>query len=159
MVVFYAILGAPCKGYGERESLFRAHFARLPKVLVFCGTFVCTSKWYVERETSLASLEREGVAFSGLALLASQKWWFSVALLGAPVRGMQRGKLLLLCSRERGSLFRARFAHLSKVLVFCGTFGCTSKGYVERKTYLASLKRERAVFQGSLCLPLKSAGI
>ena len=97
----------------ERELLFRAHFARLSKVVVFCGTFGCTSKGYVVRETSLALLETEGVAFqgslclpnksggfllhfarergrrfSGLALLASQKWWFSVALLGAPVRGV-----------------------------------------------------------------------
>ena len=43
------------------------------------GTFVCTSKGYVERETSLASLER-----------------------------------------ERESLYRARYARLSKVVVFCG---------------------------------------
>ena len=75
-------------------------------------------------------------------MLASQKWWFSLALLGAPARGMQRGKLLLLSSRKRESLYRAHFAHLSKVVVFCGTFGCTSKGYVERETSLALLKRE-----------------
>ena len=55
---------------------FRASFARLSKVMVFCGTFGCTGKGYVERETSLASLEREGGTYSGLALLASQKWWF-----------------------------------------------------------------------------------
>mgnify|MGYP007051346121 CR=1 len=42
----------------------------------FCGKSWCTSKGYLERETSLASLEREGDAFSGLALLACQKWWF-----------------------------------------------------------------------------------
>ena len=66
-------------------------------------------------------------------MLASQKWWFSLALLGAPARGMQRGKLLLLSSRKRESLYRAHFAHLSKVVVFCGTFGCTCKGYGERE--------------------------
>ena len=60
---------------------------------------------------------------------------------------------------ERGALFRACFACLSKVLVFCGIWRCTSKGYVERETSLASLKREReSLFQGLLCLPLKSAG-
>ncbi len=37
------------------------------------------------RETSLASLEREFSA--GLAMLASQKWWFSVAIFNAPVGG------------------------------------------------------------------------
>ena len=100
----------------ERESLFRARYACLSKVVVFCGNFV------------------------------------------APVRGMKRGKLLLLRSREGESLFRARYARLSKVVVFCGTFGCTSKGYEERETSLASLEREGALFQGSLCSPLKSGG-
>ena len=42
----------------------------------FCGTFECTGKGYVERVTFLASLEREGGTYSGLALLASQNWWF-----------------------------------------------------------------------------------
>ena len=73
-----------------RESLFRACFARLSKVVVFCGTFGCTSKGYVVRES-----------FSGLALLASQKWWFSVALLGAPVKGnVVRETSLALLERE-----------------------------------------------------------
>ena len=40
--------------------LFRACFACLSKVVVFCGTFECTGKGYVERETSLALLEKEG---------------------------------------------------------------------------------------------------
>ena len=35
--------------------------------------------------------------FSGLALLASQKSWFLVAKMCAPVRGMERGKLLSTC--------------------------------------------------------------
>ena len=51
-------------------------------------------------------------------MLTSQKGCFSVALLGAPVRGMQRGKLLLLHLEEKELLFRARYAHLSKVEVF-----------------------------------------
>ena len=83
----------------------------------FFGKNVCTSKGYGERKTSLASLEKEGGTFSGLALLASQKWWFLVAKSVAPVRGMERGKFLSLHLRERGALF-----------------------------------------QGSLCLPLKSGG-
>ena len=44
------------------------------------------------------------------------------------------------------------------MVVFCGTFGCISKGYVERETSLTSLEREEVAFQGSLCLPLKSGG-
>ena len=57
-------------------------------MVVFCGNFECTSKGYVVREISLASLKR-----------------------------------------ERESLFRARYAHLSKVVVFCGNFE-GSKGLV-----------------------------
>ena len=86
MLVFVAILGAPVRGMErgkllslcsrERESLFQGSLCSPFKSGGFCGNFGCTSKGYVERETSLASLEREGVAFSGLALLASQKWWF-----------------------------------------------------------------------------------
>ena len=98
-------------------------------------------------------------------MLASQKWWFSLAILWqlcgnfvAPVRGMKREKLLSLRSRERESLFRARYARLSKVVVFCGTFVCTSKGYIERETSLTSLKKKGVAFQGSLCSPLKSGG-
>ena len=72
----------------ERESLLWDRFACVSKVLVFCGNFECTSKGYVERESSLASLEREGFPFSGIALLVSQKCWFSVAILNASVRGM-----------------------------------------------------------------------
>ena len=154
MVVFCGTFVCTGKGYVERETslaslereeaLFRARFTCLSKVVVFCGTFVCTGKGYVERGTFLVSLKREGGTFqdfvylplksggflwhfcvhrlgvcregnfscfarerergyfSGLALLASQKWWFSVALLCAPVRGMVRGKLLSLHSRERG---------------------------------------------------------
>ena len=71
---------------------------------------------------------------------------------------MKRGKLLSLRSRERESLFRDHYARLSKVVVFCGTFGCTSKGYAERETSLALLKREGVNLQGLLCLPLKSGG-
>ena len=70
-----------------RPIYYDKSFAHLSKVVVFCGTFGCTSKGYVERETSLGSLEKEGVT-SWLALLASHKWWFSVAILNAPVRGM-----------------------------------------------------------------------
>ena len=81
-----------------------------------------------------------------------------MALLCAPVRGIQRGKLLSLRLRERESLFRACYARLSKVVVFCGTFVCTSKGYIERETSPTPLKKEGVTFQGSLCSPLKSGG-
>ena len=35
-----------------------------------------------------SSRKREGNNILGLSMLASQKWWFSVAILYAPVRGM-----------------------------------------------------------------------
>ena len=57
-------------------------------MVVFCGTVECIGKGDVERETSLASLEKEEGTYLVLTFLASQKWWFSVALLNAPVRGM-----------------------------------------------------------------------
>ena len=68
---------------------FRARFARLSKVAVFGCKKSGTSRGYGVREISLATLEREGGPFSGLALLASQKWWFLVAKVFAPVRGME----------------------------------------------------------------------
>ena len=86
-------------------------------MVVFGCKISGTSKGYGEREISLATLKSERGTFSGLALLASQKWWFLVAKSVAPVRGMERGKFLLLRLREMGALF-----------------------------------------QGSLCLPLKSGG-
>merc|ERR1711911_388686 len=90
----------------ERRHFFRARFACLSKVVVFGCKSIGTSKGYGERETSLATLEREGGTFSGFAMLASQKWWFLVAKVLAPVRGKERGKLLSLRSRERGALFQ-----------------------------------------------------
>ena len=50
--------------------------------------------------------------------------------------GMERGKVLLLRSKERESHFRDRYVCLSKVVVFCGTFGCSSKRYAEKETCL-----------------------
>ena len=78
------------KGYVERELLslrsrergvlIQGSLCSPLKGGVFFGTFESTGKGYVERE--LLS------TYSGLALLASQKWWFFLALLNAPVRGM-----------------------------------------------------------------------
>ena len=86
------------KGYVERELLslcsrergylFRARFAHLSKVLAFCGTFECTGKGFVERKTAVALLEWEGGTYSGLTLLASQKWWFWWHFCVHSVRGM-----------------------------------------------------------------------
>ena len=95
-MVFCGTFGCTGKGYVERETslsrergaLFRARFACLSKAVVFCGTFGCTGKGHIERETSLAALEREGGTFQGLLCLPFKSVWFSVTLLGAPVRGM-----------------------------------------------------------------------
>ena len=59
------------------------------RAVVFFGTFGCTSQGYVKREGDFScfSLER-GNRITGLALLAFLKWWFSVALFGAQVRGI-----------------------------------------------------------------------
>ena len=66
----------------------------------FCGKSGCTSKGYVERLTSLTSLERKGGLIQGL-LCSPLKSVVFMALLGAaPVRGMFKGKILSLCSRE-----------------------------------------------------------
>ena len=131
-------------------------------MVVFCGNFECTSKGYVVRETSLASLEREGVAFQGLLCLPLKSGgflWHFCGTFGCTSKGyVERETSLALLERERESLFRACYARLSKVVVFCGTFECTSKGYVVREISLASLEREGVTFQGSLCLPLKSGG-
>ena len=54
---------------------------------VFFGTFVCTGKGFVERGTSLASLEREGGTLKG-SLCSPLKSGGFLALLCAPVRGM-----------------------------------------------------------------------
>ena len=65
----------------------------------------------------------------------------------------------MLRSRERGTLFRASFARLSKVVVFLALLNALpGKVYVERGTSLASLEREGGSFQGSLCSPLKNGG-
>ena len=77
---------------------------------------VCTGKRYVERETSLASLEREGGTFQG-SLCSPLK---SGGFLGRETS--------LACLRERRALFRARFARLSKVVVFLALLGAPVRG-------------------------------
>ena len=67
MVVFLAKMGAPVRGIWRERKSFKSGG--------FFGKNGCTSKGYVVRETSLASHERES-CFLGLAVLASQKWWF-----------------------------------------------------------------------------------
>ena len=67
-------------------ALFRARFARLSKVVLFYGTFACTSKGYVEREL-LSLCSREGALYRARIVRLSKGVVF-VALLGAPVRGM-----------------------------------------------------------------------
>ena len=62
---FCCNFGCTSKGYGERELFFRACYARLSKVVVF-DAFLGAPVRGMER----------GSCFSGLAMLASQKWWF-----------------------------------------------------------------------------------
>ena len=51
-----------------------------------------------------------------------------MAILGAPVRGMERGKLLSLRSRVRESLFQSSLSSPLKSGGFCGNFGCSVRG-------------------------------
>ena len=115
--------------------------------MVFCGTFECTGKGYVERELLLLRLKERGVLIQD-SLCSPLKSGGFLARLCAPVRGMWKGNFSRFALERGGYLFRARFACLSKVVVFCGTFGCTGKGYIERGT----------IFQGLLCSHLKSGG-
>ena len=54
----------------------------------FCCNFECTSKGYVERETSLASLKREKEMFLWARYARLSKVVVFAAILNAPVRGM-----------------------------------------------------------------------
>ena len=85
-------------------------------MVVFCGTFVCTGKGYVEKELlSLHSREWGDLFRAPYALLSKV-----VVFCGTFVctgKGYVERALLSLRSRERGYLFRARFARLSKVVV------------------------------------------
>ena len=58
---------------------------------------------YSEGNFSRFTRERES-RFTGLAMLASQKWWFSVAILNAPVRVYSKGNFSHY-ARERESHF------------------------------------------------------
>ena len=109
-----------------RGALFRARFARLSKVVVFYGTFACTSKGYVKREL-LSLCSRERGHFTGLALFASQKGWF-FGTFGCTSKGyVERGTSLALLEREGGT-FRAHFACLSKVVFFLALLGAPVRG-------------------------------
>ena len=55
---------------------------------------------------------------------------------------MERGKLLSLHSRERELFFRARYARLSKVVVFDAILGAPVRG-MERGKLLSLRSRER----------------
>ena len=92
-----------------------------------------TSRGYGVREISLATLEREGGHFFRACFARLSKVVVLVAKTVAPVRGIEKGKLLSLRSRERESLFRACFARLSKVVVFLAKINAlvgVSKGLV-----------------------------
>ena len=60
-----------------------AYYDHLSRLVVFIGNFGCTSK----KLLSLCLRDRGGT-FSGLTVLASQKWWFLLAILDALVGGI-----------------------------------------------------------------------
>ena len=81
-----------------------------------------------------------------------------MALLNAPVRGMWKGELLSLRSRERGVLIQGSLCSPLKSGGFGGTFECTGKGYVERELLSLRSRERRVLIRGSLSSPLKSGG-
>ena len=89
---------------------------------------MCTGKGYVERELlSLRSRER-GVLIQGLLCspLKSGGFFGTFECTG---KGYVERELLSPRSRERGGyLFRARFARLSKVVVFLALLGAPVRG-------------------------------
>ena len=72
----------------ERRVLIQGSHCSPLKSGGFGGTFGCTGKGYVGRETSLASLEREGGSLFRARFARLSKVVVLEALLGAPVRGM-----------------------------------------------------------------------
>ena len=64
-----------------------------------------TGKGYVEKETSLASLEGEGGTFQSLLCLPLKSGGF-VGTFECTGKGYVERELLLLRSREKGALFR-----------------------------------------------------
>ena len=107
---------------------FRARFASLSKVVVFCGTFVCTGKGYIERETSLALLVRERGALFRACFTHLSKVVIFCGTFVCTGKGYVEGELLSLRSREKEALFRARFARLSKVVVFLALLNAPVRG-------------------------------
>ena len=90
-------------------------------MVVFCGTFVCTGKGYVERETSLALLKIGGYFFRAHL----SKVVVFCGTFVCTVKGYVERETSLASLNRGGHFSRARFAHLSKVVVFCVKLGCT----------------------------------
>ena len=73
---------------------------------------MCTSKGYVERETSLALLEREESTFQGSLCSPLKSGVFFCTFVCTGKGYVERGTV------ERRALFRACFPRLSKVVFF-----------------------------------------
>ena len=84
----------------------------------FFGTFVCTSKGYVERE--------RGALFRARFARLSKVVVF-YGTFACTSKGYVERELLSLCSRE-GALYRARIVRLSKGVVFVALLGAPVRG-------------------------------
>ena len=113
--------------YHTIQPFVRPRSACLSKVVVFCCPFECTSKGNVERETSLALLEWEGGTFQGSLCSPLKSGGFGGTFV-CTGKGDVKRELLLLRSRERRALYRARFAHLSKLVVFLALLCAAVRG-------------------------------
>ena len=71
-----------------------------------------------------------------------------VAKVLAPVKGIERGKLLLHPSRERGHFFRVHYACLSKVVVLVAKVLAPVRGIEEGKLFSLRLRERGGTFSG-----------
>ena len=137
VVVFCCPFECTSKGNVERETslalleweggTFQGSLCSPLKSVGFLWHLECTGKGYVERETSLALLEWEGGTFQGLHCSPLKSGGFGGTFV-CTGKGDVKRELLLLRSRERRALYRARFAHLSKLVVFLALLCAAVRG-------------------------------
>ena len=119
---FFGTFGCTGKGYVGRgeEGTFKGSLCSPLKSGVFFAFFGCvgwTGLWYIGRELLvLRSRERRALIQGWLCSPLKSGGFFGTFVCTG--KEYVARKLLLLRSRERRALFRARFARLSKVVVF-----------------------------------------
>ena len=90
-------------------------------MLVFCGTFGCTSKGYAERETSLALLEREGSLFRACFTHLSKVLVFC-GTFGCTSKGYAERETSLALLERKGVTFQGSLCLPIKIAGFLWHF-------------------------------------